>query len=73
MTHDQLIQAERAATQAFRAARVFADKDTCKQFNRVEYILAEIRHCGMWLCDPESDQYEAAKTRLAELFQTEWA
>lgn len=71
MTHDQLIEIEQAAFRAFRAARIHADKDTCKLFNHAEYLLAEIRHCGMWLCDPTSEHHEGAKTRLAELFQTE--
>lgn len=71
MTHDQLIAIEQAAFRAFRAARIHADKDTCKLFNHAEYLLAEIRHCGLWLCGPKDADYEVIKNRLAELFQQE--
>lgn len=69
MTHEQLIAIERSAHKAFRAARVFADRETWDQLDHAEYLLAEIRHCGQWLCDPASEHYESAKNRLADLFK----
>ena len=71
MTHDQLIAIERTAHRAFRAARVFADRETWDQMDNAEFLLAEFRHCGQWLCDPTSEHYEGAKARLIELFQLE--
>lgn len=69
MTHDQLIKIERATHRAILAARIHADKDTCKLLDHAEYLLAEIRHCGKWLCGNEGD--DDAKARFASFFQME--
>jgi len=55
MNFNQVLQAEREAERAFRAARIFADAPTREALARAELILGEVRHAASCIEDANAD------------------
>lgn len=72
MSYDygHLVLIERTASRAAIAAKVFATSGNANYLDEGMHILAEVRHAGRTLCDPEATAAEKADAleRLAGLF-----
>lgn len=68
--YGHLVLIERTATRAATAAKVFATSTSASYLDEGLHILAEVRHAGRTLCNPEATPEEKANAleRLAGLF-----
>lgn len=68
MNHPDLCRVETLTRYAFKSVKIFADKEDTKVLEQAEYILANVRHAALFLCDPATkpEQRQQALDRLAE-------
>lgn len=71
-TFNELTVIEHALGRTVRSLRQMGiDADAGNRLANAEYIMAEVRHAGMWLCDPACtpEMRQQALDRLAALFE----
>lgn len=69
--HDELVKIEREVERAVRTVRNYADRPTWEVLDNALYIFAEVRHAGLFLCDPATtpEARQEVLERLANLFK----
>ncbi len=70
MNIEDFIKLERAGQLATRAAGIFASPEAAVQLDRLNTVLAELRHASLSLCDESApvEVRQQALRRLASLF-----
>lgn len=56
MTHNELCNIETVMQRAVNAAKQFASGPDVRQLNEGMRLIEEVRHAGMFLCDPATSR-----------------